>query len=354
MFNLLTEVGSHRRRLGELLAKSANVVRIASAYVTEQDLLRAKAQKVRLLTSVLPMDVISGATSLEALSVLLKTGAQIKRLPDSPRLHAKVYIFDDKHAVVTSANLTRNALDSNIEVGIEVSGNAVNALVEWFDTQWNRAERISATQLADWELRIAGLRKSFSDIRDQCPKFDKTQTTPSTGHEPSSSGAPSDAMIGLRDWLTNKNSKEANRLQFFVCNTNRRNNYWTPDGRHYLYEHTMKTSRYAAVWETFKYPTHMKKVKRGDVIFMFAKKVGVIGVGCASGGCEILEHDNRDRVLVTDRNQDSREWRIKIEDWQRWVNDSNAFPYPYQPPNASFWEITEDEEFCENLRIHFG
>ena len=165
MFNLLTEVGSHRRRFGELLAKSSSVIRIASAYVTSQELLRVKAQKVRLLTSVLPMDVISGATSLEALSALLKTGAQIKRLPDSPRLHAKVYIFDDKHAVVTSANLTRNALDSNIEVGIEVSGNAVNALIKWFDSQWNRAERIAATQLADWELRIAGLRQSFSDIR---------------------------------------------------------------------------------------------------------------------------------------------------------------------------------------------
>lgn len=180
------------------------------------------------------------------------------------------------------------------------------------------------------------------------------RTAPSARQETSSSGTPADPMIALRDWLTNKKSRETNSLQFFVCNTNRKSNYWTLDGRHYLYEHTMKTSRYAAVWETFKGKAPMKKVKRGDVIFMFAKKVGIIGVGCASGGCETLEHDNPNRVLVTDRNQNSREWRIKIEDWQRWVNDSNAFPYPYQPPNASFWEITDDEEFCQNLRIHFG
>ena len=40
------------------------------------------------------------------------------RLIALPNLHAKVFVADEKAAIVTSGNLTRSALDSNIEYGV--------------------------------------------------------------------------------------------------------------------------------------------------------------------------------------------------------------------------------------------
>jgi HKD family nuclease len=94
-------------------------VRIASAYVTDSALLSGiKNRRVQLLTSLSLMDIVSGASSLESLALLISRGVQCRCVSGGPRLHAEVYIFGAESAVVTSANLTRNALDSNIEVGI--------------------------------------------------------------------------------------------------------------------------------------------------------------------------------------------------------------------------------------------
>ena len=113
----------HRHRLRDLLETTNGPVRIPSAYVTDTALLTStKNRKVQLLTSLSPMDIVSGAPSLESLALLLKSGVYCRCVSGGPRLHAKVYIFGDESAVVTSANLTRNALNSNIEVGIQLTG----------------------------------------------------------------------------------------------------------------------------------------------------------------------------------------------------------------------------------------
>jgi len=56
-----------------------------------------------------------GASDLEALNVLRKRGARLK---SHHQLHAKVFIFDNKKAIVTSGNLTRGGLVNNYEYGL--------------------------------------------------------------------------------------------------------------------------------------------------------------------------------------------------------------------------------------------
>jgi len=97
----------HRIRLRDLLKKTDGLVRIASAYVTETDLLAGRgAREVRLLTSLLRMDIITGASSLDSLRSLIEGGVHCRCVTRGPRLHANVYIFGDELAVITSANLT--------------------------------------------------------------------------------------------------------------------------------------------------------------------------------------------------------------------------------------------------------
>ncbi|HEY9141921.1 MAG TPA: hypothetical protein VIN93_13580 [Bryobacteraceae bacterium] len=80
MYKVIAEDGSHRQHrqwLRNLLETTGGSVRIASAYVTETDLLLGieNHRSVQILTYLSCMDVISGATSLESLRSLIEMGA---------------------------------------------------------------------------------------------------------------------------------------------------------------------------------------------------------------------------------------------------------------------------------------
>lgn len=66
---------SHRPRLDDYLATTTGIVRIASAYVTDREFLKDVGDRdTRLLISLLPIDIVSGAMSLETLRWMLDSG----------------------------------------------------------------------------------------------------------------------------------------------------------------------------------------------------------------------------------------------------------------------------------------
>ena len=113
----------HRPKFQALLRQTSGPVRIASAYVTDKHLLgNLQGRDVCLITNLSRMDIVAGATSLESLKALIEAGVRCKYMPpEGLRLHAKVYLFGEQSAVVTSCNLTNNALQNNIEVGVHLS-----------------------------------------------------------------------------------------------------------------------------------------------------------------------------------------------------------------------------------------
>jgi serine/threonine protein kinase len=132
--------------------------------------------------------------------------------------------------------------------------------------------------------------------------------------------------------------------RFFICNTNRRGGP--------RIEGEMRHRRYAAVWEDFNHPAHMKRVCPGDAIFMWGKGAGVIGIGRAKATCEILEATAADR-LRSAAEDNQREWRIPVE-WLIWVdNDRDA--YPCSMPNASFIDASgaNYRDMRDGVRKHF-
>ena len=337
MLDVIAEDGGsqrqHRQRLQKLLETTNGPVRIASAYVTDTDLLVGiKNREVRLLTSLSRMDVVSGASSLDSLTSLIKSGVQCRCLSDRPRLHAKVYMFGDETAVVTSANLTRKALDWNIEVGVRLTGTATKELTVWFDILWGNAEGLDLPKVSKWKQETEGLRAEYAILRKKA------------GAKPT---LPNEALPSvrsrkrLRDLLKNAN-------RFFVCNTDRRHGKRTPSGG-FVLEEEMHSRGYAAAWEEFKYPTHMDRVEPGDAIYMFAKGVGIIGIGPASGPRQMLEPSDPDRI----RNGRTREWRVPVH-WLAWVED-DADSFWWRGPQPTFYEVSGDRysELREGVRKHF-
>jgi hypothetical protein len=323
ILTLMAETGSlerqHRNTLQNLMRQAEVAVRIASAYVTDTRLLSGmKGRDVRLLTYISKMDIIAGASSLDSLTALIEAGVQCRYISKKPRLHAKVYLFDDQSAVVTSANLTRKALDENLEVGVHLSGVAVTHLIGWFDKLWKEADILDLAIVAKWLRETEAERAAYSALRKRVEK----RPTLSTGR-----------ATKLLDLFETGN-------RFFVCNTNRR---WSLED-----EKRMHDRGYAAAWERFNFPCHMGKVEPGHTIFMYAKGVGIIGIGRAKGRCEILEPGNPDRVTPGKTN----EWRVPTA-WLSWKENSDA--YRWKSQNSTFFEVSGDQhrQLRNGIKKHF-
>lgn len=307
MSNVITERGFHRQRIQELLRTSEGPIRIASAYVTDTEALQvATSNNVQLLLALSTMDIVSGATSIDSLEKLIARGVQC-RFMSAPRLHAKVYIFGEVSALVTSANLTASALDSNIEVGVFVGGNEVIELIEWFNESWDVAEPLDALFLSRLKKQTAALRMEFSLLRAQCQP-------------------PGSATTRAASRAT---ARQDSSPRYFICNTDRAHSDRTTLGRFEL-EELMQLKKYAAAWETFSYPSHMKQVARGDIIFMYANRKGIIAIGKAKDKCESLPFGTPGRIY---NGTDSTEWRVPV-DWLVWEED-----------HARLWTPHADQTF---------
>ena len=74
-------------------------------------LLSLKPASIQVITRFNLVDFAEGVSDIAALRMLLDAGAQVRGVR---KLHSKLYLFASR-AIVTSANLTKAALDSNHE-----------------------------------------------------------------------------------------------------------------------------------------------------------------------------------------------------------------------------------------------
>ena len=90
-----------------------------------------------LLTDLSRDNMLSGATDVVAIASLVQSLPQtVVRV--LPRLHAKVYVSDDREAVVTSGNLTEGGLRRNFEYGVRIDDSALVAQVRSEIMQYSR------------------------------------------------------------------------------------------------------------------------------------------------------------------------------------------------------------------------
>ncbi|WP_462268000.1 phospholipase D-like domain-containing protein [Mucilaginibacter sp.] len=104
----------------DLSSSAKSSIKIAAPYVKAgvvSRLLDVKLKSVNLslITSFKLQNYYRGASDLNALSSIIDTGGTVSNYQ---KLHAKTYVFDEKFAIVTSANLTNNGLIHNYEYGV--------------------------------------------------------------------------------------------------------------------------------------------------------------------------------------------------------------------------------------------
>jgi phosphatidylserine/phosphatidylglycerophosphate/cardiolipin synthase-like enzyme len=101
------------REIAEAFGAKASELRIVSPFIKVGALARllsAEPKNVSAITRFNLADFAEGVSDISALRHLLESGAIVRGVKN---LHAKMYLFGSKRAIVTSANLTEAALDRN-------------------------------------------------------------------------------------------------------------------------------------------------------------------------------------------------------------------------------------------------
>jgi len=111
------------------------------------------AKNIQVITRFNLSDFCDGVSDTAALRMLLENGAQIRGVRN---LHAKLYLFGDSRAVVTSANLTEAALLRNHEFGFVAGDSAIiTSCADYFESLWQRAgQNLTKKRLDDWEKKL--------------------------------------------------------------------------------------------------------------------------------------------------------------------------------------------------------
>lgn len=140
----------------EELAKTSHL-RVISPFVREQ-LVRKLGEKFdlknfELITRFKLADFALNISSLDALEFCVESGSKVFGIKN---LHSKVYLFDDRTAIVSSANLTNNGLINNFECGVFIDDSRiVRELGEYFGSLRSIAqEALSLQQIEVWRSRL--------------------------------------------------------------------------------------------------------------------------------------------------------------------------------------------------------
>ena len=114
---------------------------------------------LRIIIDACDAAVKWGLTNPKGIERLLGLTPQVKSLAG---LHAKVWVFDDKAALVGSANLSESSIEQQFQLTLEISDRpAIREIATWFDRLWDRSAPMNSAIVQ----RLAGLRPVRQGIR---------------------------------------------------------------------------------------------------------------------------------------------------------------------------------------------
>lgn len=151
-------------------------VRIVSPFIKENivnQFLEAYPEgRIQLITRFNLNDFRSGGSSISALERLLERGSEIKGIEE---LHSKLYLFDERSVIITSANFTNGGFFRNKEFGIKSDDiNTVKSSVTYFNELWGiENSKLTVQQLEEWKLIVRRDRSGDNPL-EPLPDFGKS------------------------------------------------------------------------------------------------------------------------------------------------------------------------------------
>jgi hypothetical protein len=141
----------------ETATADAGALRIICPFIKKgalQHLLDGRApDAIQVITRFNLSDFSDGVSDIAALELLLARGAQVRGVR---HLHAKLYLFGNSRAILTSANLTQAALFGNHEFGfVAAEPDITDQCRAYFDAMWRRAgPDLTSERVGGWEGKV--------------------------------------------------------------------------------------------------------------------------------------------------------------------------------------------------------
>lgn len=131
-------------------SQQCKTMMIASAFFTDADLVTRLAMKGISINLVVRLGF---PTSPNALRTVMQNPSINTRFFTDESFHPKLIIFDDDHALVGSANLTKSGIDSNQEIMISIDSDddVFIGLIETFNSYWKDAQVLTKEVLNEYQ-----------------------------------------------------------------------------------------------------------------------------------------------------------------------------------------------------------
>lgn len=152
----------------DLVSISKEKIKLCAPYVKEDiinNIYTNKNGKVKIdiISNFNLVNFYRKSSDLDAFKKIIKNNDKIY---NNQRLHAKIYIFDDKYSIITSANLTNSGFKKNIEYGVFIEEeDLVHKTIKDFGLicKSEITGKINSTKINDIE-KIIGNLPSYIDI----------------------------------------------------------------------------------------------------------------------------------------------------------------------------------------------
>jgi len=153
--HLIWCIGNGRQRLGKLIDQSKHTLWLQNERYQDptiiEHLIRAHARGVKIHIMARPphklkkeklIEGVSGLRSLQDLGVKIHKLKHIK-------LHAKLILGDDKHAIIGSINLAPGSFDSRRELAIQVDdGHIIHRIKKTLEEDWENSHPLDLSDAA--------------------------------------------------------------------------------------------------------------------------------------------------------------------------------------------------------------
>jgi HKD family nuclease len=277
----------------EISARNSNEYKFITPFIqlnTIKTILRnRKNLQFKLITRFNLSDFFDGVSNLDAIEYILKRGDEIKGLKN---LHSKLYVFDSREAILSSANLTQAALLKNFEFGMHTSSpEAISSLESYFDNLWEKIpSTLNYQQIEKWRKEIDSEAKKGKnsyenrDLKDYGHSLKNTQKT------------------GSEKYFSNLKNEKQYFIKFFGEGNNRANR-----DMHILEEIERSGCHWACTYPTNKRP---RKVRDGAIMFMGR---------LSSNPNDILIYGYATGKSYKDGRDDATQYDLKIRSWkEKW------------------------------------
>ncbi|MEM6721933.1 MAG: phospholipase D family protein [Bacteroidota bacterium] len=153
---------------------------IVSPFITDNIvklLLNAfKGRTIRVITRYNLNDFNSGVSSLTAIERLLNNKALIKGVKG---LHSKLYLFDQKSVIITSANFTNGGFFNNKEFGIlSKEQKIINQSYSYFNDLWDiNSKLLNQVKVNEWRNTInkhKSIPKTTPNLKDHGASYQES------------------------------------------------------------------------------------------------------------------------------------------------------------------------------------